>query len=138
GLSPAFIPARKIPGLTPRTLAFVCAAISPSRRGPGERGLPSKQTVVAPTSSAEATRFHIIQFVFVYQKKRSPGRRSSCSQSRRRWSTTTPPWLCTMPLGIPVVPEEYSTHSGVSKSTRTNSGGVSPEVTLFQEAKSVL
>ena len=35
GSIPAFIPARKIPGLTPSTLAFVSAAISHSRPGPG-------------------------------------------------------------------------------------------------------
>ena len=27
-------------------------------------------------------------------------------------SRTTPPWLCTRALGRPVVPDEYSTHSG--------------------------
>jgi len=32
-----------------------------------------------------------------------------------------PPWPCTIPLGRPVVPDEYSTHRGWSNGTGSNS-----------------
>jgi hypothetical protein len=51
-------------------------------------------------------RFHIIQPVEVYQKKRSPGPMSLCRVSCLRCSIRMPPWDWTMALGSPVVPEE--------------------------------
>src|SRR5690625_7297692 len=38
-----------------------------------------------------------------------------------------------MPLGVPVVPEEYSTHNGCEKSTRSKSGG-QPSATIFDHS----
>ena len=40
-----------------------------------------------------------------------------------RCSTSTPAWPCTIGFGRPVVPDEYSTYSGCSASTATNSIG---------------
>ena len=45
-------------------------------------GLPSKHTMVAPTSRPPTRKFHIIQPVVENQKKRSPGPRSQCEAER--------------------------------------------------------
>ena len=50
---------------------------------------------------------------------------------------TIPPWPCTMPLGSPVVPEEYSTHSGWSNGTGSNSSGPGSAVNSAQATVSV-
>ena len=39
-----------------------------------------------------------------------------------RCSMTMPPWLCTSPFGMPVVPDENSTHSGWSNGRDANLG----------------
>ncbi len=77
--------------------------------------------MVDPTNRPETRKFHIIQPVVVNQKNRSPGPRSQCSANAFRCSTVIPACPCTMPFGSPVVPEEYSTHSGWSDSTGSNS-----------------
>src|SRR5690606_15744788 len=77
-------------------------------------GLPSNSTTVLPTSKPDTRKFHIIHPVVVNQKNRSPGPRSSANAICLRCSTTIPPCPCTMPFGRPVVPDEYSTHSGCS------------------------
>ncbi len=38
-----------------------------------------------------------------------------------------------MPLGVPVVPEENSTHSGASKGSSSNDGSAGPAVARLQE-----
>src|SRR4029077_4478528 len=84
-------------------------------------GLPSKRQMVVPTSSAATCRFHMIQPVLEYQKKRSSGRRSLCSTHILECSSMMPPWPCTTALGSPVVPEEYTIHSGCSNGTSVSS-----------------
>ena len=79
---------------------------------------------VAPVSSEETEAFHMTQLVLEYQNIRSPGRMSRCSDSAGRMETTVPPWLWTIPLGVPVVPEEKSTHSGWSKGRGAKTGSV--------------
>ena len=68
--------------------------------------------MVAPTSRPATWKFHIIQLGLVYQKKVSSRPMSDCSDTALRCSSSTPPWPCMMPLGSPVVPDEYRTHSG--------------------------
>ena len=65
--------------------------------------------MVAPTSSPETRKFHIIQPVVVNQKNRSPGPRSWWRASTFRCSRRMPPWPWTIGLGSPVVPDENST-----------------------------
>jgi hypothetical protein len=67
-------------------------------------------------------KFQAIQLVELWKKKVSAAWRSRDRPSAFRCSTTMPPWLCTMPLGKPVVPEENSTHRGVENSTCSNTG----------------
>ena len=83
----------------------------------GWPGLPSYSTTVEPSSRPPTRKFHIIQPVVVNQKKRSAGPRSSCSEIDFSSSRAIPPCPWTIALGSPVVPEEYSTHSGWSKAT---------------------
>src|SRR5207302_11192044 len=59
-------------------------------------------------------KFHIIHPVDVYQNRRSACRMLVCSPRTLTCSITAPPWLWTSALGRPVVPDEYSTHSGCS------------------------
>ena len=47
---------------------------------------------------------------------------SSCSEIDLSSSRAMPPWPWTIALGSPVVPEEYSTHSGWSKATGSKVG----------------
>ena len=90
----------------PNSVTASSAAIRQSTSRSGWPGLPSKATTVAPTSSPEISRFHIIQPVVVNQKNRSPGPRSCCRASDARCWTTMPPCECTIPFGSPVVPDE--------------------------------
>src|SRR6185437_12254301 len=73
--------------------------------------------MLPPSSKVDSCRFHITQLGEVYQKTQSPRLRFQCSPSCLSISTRMPPWLCTSPLGTPVVPDENSTHSGWPKST---------------------
>src|ERR1700722_19865726 len=68
--------------------------------------------ILAPASRTETRQFHTIQLGEVYQKNVSCSPRSRLSDVAFRCSSRTPPVLCTIPLGRPVVPEENSTHSG--------------------------
>src|SRR5919108_529647 len=88
----------------------------------GWPGLPSYSTTVAPSSSPPTRKFHIIQPVVVNHRKRSAGPRSRCRASDFSSSRAMPPWPCTIGLGSPVVPDEYSTHSGWSKATASKAG----------------
>ena len=63
--------------------------------------------------------FHITQLGEVYQNTRSVGRRSQCSPTCLSVSSRMPPCPWTRPLGVPVVPEENTTHSGCSNGTAT-------------------
>src|SRR5882757_7903944 len=99
------------------------SANSHNAESDGWPGLPSNRTTVAPTNRPEIRKFHIIQPVVVNQKNVSPGPRSQCSANAFRCSSTMPPCPCTMPLGSPVVPDEYSTHSGWSNGTGSNASG---------------
>ena len=71
-------------------------------------------------------KFHIIQFVVVYQNSRSSRVRFIPSPRVLRYSSTTPPCPCTMPLGTPVVPDEYSTQSGWSNGTGSGASRAAP------------
>src|SRR5690348_12911328 len=104
---------------------YVMPASAASRHNPAGSGAPSYSTTAAPTAGPDIRKFHIIQPVVVYQKNRSPGPRSWCSASIFRCSSRIPPWPCTIGLGNPVVPEEYSTYSGWSNGTGANSSGSS-------------
>src|SRR4051794_24159910 len=83
-------------------------------------------TTAQPTSSAEASAFHIIHAVVVYQSSASPGPRSQDSAWFFRCSSRIPPWPCTIAFGLPVVPEENTTNSGWSNGTGTTSGRSAP------------
>ena len=74
--------------------------------------------------------FHIIQLVLVYQLKRDDASRSRCKPRNFRCSRAMPPWPCTMPLGRPVVPLEYSTHNGWSNGTEVIVSGSPPLVSV--------
>jgi hypothetical protein len=50
-------------------------------------------------------------------------------------STTMPPCECTMGLGRPVVPEEYTTHSGCSKGTCSTCSGALPAMAAAQAVR---
>ena len=63
-------------------------------------------------SSAPTRKFHIIQPVVENQKIRSPAWASRWRCSALTCSSKIPPWPWTIGLGSPVVPLEYSTHSG--------------------------
>ncbi len=92
-------------------------------------GLPSKMQMVLPPSSAPSCTFHMIQPVLEYQWKRSPpvalGPTLLCKVLSFSASSMTPPWPCTIGLGSPVVPLEYTTHSGWSKGSQSICSGTS-------------
>ena len=85
-------------------------SVPQSGTSPRPAGLPSYRQRVVPPNKALTWQFHMIQAVEVAQWKRSPvstlGPRLLCSTSIFKASTITPPWLCTMGLGRPVVPLE--------------------------------
>src|SRR5690606_37988598 len=120
---------------TPKYVIRCCAANRHSVFRSGCPGLPSNSTTAEPTNNPEISRFHIIHPVVVNQKNRSPGPRSSDIANCFRCSTTMPPWPCTMPFGRPVVPDEYSTHSGWSNGTGSNSSGA-PSCSAIAVSKS--
>jgi hypothetical protein len=63
-------------GLVPKRLTWWRDASSQRTSGRASgAGLPSYVQVVAPVRRVETTRFHIIQWVVVYQRRRSPGPR---------------------------------------------------------------
>ena len=98
-----------------------------SHRAPrsGVPGLPSKRTIEAGVSSTPTRKFHIIQPVVVNQKTRSPSWASRCRCTYFRCSSRIPPWLWTIGLGRPVVPELKSSHSGCSNGSCSKLSGSS-------------
>ena len=56
--------------------------------------------------------FHMTQPVVLNHRNRSSSPRSSASAFPFRHSSSEPPCPCTIGLGMPVVPDEYSIHSG--------------------------
>src|ERR1700683_5404080 len=82
--------------------------------------------ILAPASRPETSKFHTIQLGEVYQKNVSCSPRSRPSDVAFRCSSRTPPVLCTIPLGRPVVPEENSTHSGWPNGTATGASSAAP------------
>ena len=110
------------PGLAPIRVAPVCAARRHCQRRSGCSGLPSIITIEARTSRPETSAFHIIQAVVENQRIRSPAWRSQLSAWFFRCSSRIPPWLCTIAFGLPVVPEEKSTHRGWSNGTGSTPG----------------
>src|SRR5205085_2642128 len=117
----------------PSTVTPSSAAARQTRSRSGWAGLPSSRTIAAPRSSPETSMFQTTQLVLPTTSSRSPGRRSECRPRVFRCSRTTPPWLCTMPLGTPVVPEENSTQSGWSNGTGSAVHSWSPATTSSQE-----
>src|SRR5690606_28868053 len=117
---PFFWQAIKYGALVPKWLIPASCANSQSTLRFGNPGLPSYKTMVAPLSKAAWTKFHIIQPVVENQKKRSPGCTSLWKARYFKCSSKTPPWLCVIALGIPVVPEEYKTQIGCSKGSASN------------------
>ena len=105
GVTPALRQAIRNGADTPKIVMPVSSARSHSVSIDGAAGSPSNVTIVAPTSSPDTSRFHIIQPVVENQKKTSSGRRSWCSDRSLRCSATTPPWPWTIAFGSPVVPE---------------------------------
>src|SRR5512144_1750753 len=96
----------------------MCSAASLQREAwSGHARLPSYRTMVAPRRSPETWTFHIIQLVVENQKNRDRGCTSKWMPRNFKCSRVMPPCPCTMPLGRPVVPDEYSTQSGWSKGT---------------------
>src|ERR1700726_317539 len=77
-----------------------------------------------PSARPVTRKFHIIQPAVVNQKKRSPGCKSRCNAKAFRCSSRIPPWLCTIGLGIPVVPDEKRIQSGWSNSTGVKENAV--------------
>ena len=108
------------PGLAPISVAPVSAASRHCQRMSGCSGLPSIITIDARTSSDDTSAFHIIQAVVENHRIRSPGPRSQLSAWFFRCSSRIPPWPCTIAFGLPVVPEENSTHSGWANGTGSN------------------
>src|ERR1700733_1352832 len=113
GSIPAFSQLANRPGLTPMQVIRVRSASSHSTFRSGCAGLPSYNTIAASDNRQPTRKFHIIQPVVVNQNMRSPWRRSRCIRFFS-CSIRMPPWLCTIALGRPVVPDEYSTHRGWS------------------------
>ena len=74
----------------------------------------------APTRSELQRKFHIIQPVVEKKNSRSPGCTSMLRLVSFIASNRMPPWLWTMALGNPVVPEENKIHSGCSNGTCSN------------------
>ena len=103
---PAFMQTPTKAGLVPTNSAFAAAAKRHSAPGSGKPGWPSMSTALHSPTSAEASRFHMIQPLEVYQKKRSPRRRSNSKARLFSVFISMPPWPCTIGLGGPEVPEE--------------------------------
>ena len=112
GFRPAFIHKEINAGLMPKNVARSRSAKPHNVVRSGCPGLPSNCNIVLPRSNVEQSKFHMIQLVDENQKKRSFSPMSKCSAVPLNVSITVPPWLWTMGLGMPVVPEEYTTHSG--------------------------
>ena len=114
------------PGLAPISVAPVSSARRHCQRMSGCSGLPSIITIDARTSSADTSAFHIIQAVVENHRMRSPGPRSQLSAWFLRCSSRIPPWPWMIAFGLPVVPEENSTHSGCANGTGSNASSVLP------------
>ena len=125
GSTPAFMHAAMNGALVPKYVMPVSCASRHSAFRSGCPGFPSYRMHVEPSSSPPTRKFHIIQPVVLNQKNRSFSVRSRCSESAFRCSTSIPPWLCTMGLGNPVVPDEYSTQSGWSNGTGSKTSSAS-------------
>ena len=113
-------------GLAPKKVTSQSWATRHSASGPGYAGLPSYSTGRTPSSSELTRKFHIIQPVVVKKNIRSPGRRSMCRCCSFICSSRIPPWLCTIALGSPVVPEENRTHSGWPNGTCSTAYSAAP------------
>ncbi len=104
----------------------------------GYSGLPSSITIEEPSSSADASAFHIIHAVVVNHISRSSGPRSQHSPWPLRCSRRMPPWPWTMAFGKPVVPEENSTYRGWSNGTCSNVSGARRQASRSSHADRVV
>src|SRR6201987_5500876 len=102
--------------------ARVSATIFQLPNASGYTGLPSNTTGVAPAKGPSASQFQTIQLVELKKYIRSPARMSDPRFNALRCSRTMPPWLWTIPLGTPVVPDENRIHSGWLNGSGANSG----------------
>ena len=75
----------------------------------------------ASLSSMPSITFHITQPVVENQNSRSPALASKWKCTYFNWSRSIPPCEWTIGFGNPVVPDEYTTQSGWSDGTRSNS-----------------
>src|SRR6202012_215770 len=91
--------------LVPNVVICASALSSHRRSSDGYPGFPSNSTTAASVSSTPTRKFHIIQPVVENQNTRSPARASTCNLWCLSCSSRIPPWLCTIALGRPVVPE---------------------------------
>ena len=80
--------------------------------GPGAAGCRRSARSTRRPAAPDTSAFHIIQAVVENHSIRSPGPRSQLRAWFFRCSSRIPPWQCTIAFGLPVVPEENSTHSG--------------------------
>ena len=94
-------------GATPRCVTSISDARRNSLKGsPGIDGAPSASTSVAPDSSTDKrVSGPITQPMSVIQRCRSSRFMSRHSRKSAVALACTPKWVCTTPLGRPVVPE---------------------------------
>src|SRR3954451_23599483 len=117
---PAFMHAPTNAALVPNRLTPARSAGSHNTSSDGWPGLPSYSTGTPPTIIDPIRKFHIIQPVVVNHDILSPGRTSNWRPTAFACSRTMPPWLWTIALGRPVVPDEWSTQRGWSNGTGSN------------------
>lgn len=72
----------------------------------GTKGEPSYITTRAPDNSAATLARYMIQPVVVYCRVTDSGDIDSCRRPSLKLLSMTPPTVCTIALGIPVVPDE--------------------------------
>ena len=102
-------------------------SISFQMRSAGKSGAPSAYTTVAPHAPPPTTvHGPMIQPMSVAKWMRSPGLTFVWYATSRAIDTRKPPWTCSAPFGLPVVPDVYASRYGCSESTCF--GARSPDV----------
>src|SRR5919202_4891714 len=97
--------------------------ISHQRPWCGVFGVPSYMTHVAPLASGPYTMYEwpVTQPTSAVHQKTSSSFRSKTYLWVDAVPTRYPPVVCSMPFGLPVVPEVYRMYSGCSESRRSGS-----------------
>ena len=96
----------RTPAPVPKNVALFLATSSKDFCGLPKVGAPSYVMMVAPVRRIPTDMFHTIQVVATAKYATSAGPSPACKPRALRNSSVTPPWECTMPLGLPVVPDE--------------------------------